>query len=89
MSAVTPNARVPDRRRGVLGAGEVGERDAGPAGLEPAGEGGTDPTSGPGDDDVAILQVHRRSIAQAHNIHAAVTRVTSASTPSRGYREPG
>ena len=57
---MTPNARSPISAAVVLGAGEVGERDAGTAGVEAAGEGGADAAAGPGDDDVTILEIHGR-----------------------------
>jgi hypothetical protein len=38
---------------------EVGDDDVRPVGVEPAGERRTDPAGRPGDDDVAISEVHR------------------------------
>ena len=37
---------------------EVGDDHAGTAGVEAAGEGGADAARGPGDDDVAVREVH-------------------------------
>ena len=59
-SAVTPSGPLAELGGDVLGAGQVGERDAGAAGVEAAGEGGADAAPGTGDDDMTILEVHRR-----------------------------
>ena len=59
MSATTsmaPRQRVGDGGHAV----EVGDHDPGAAGVEPAGEGGADAARGTGDDDVAVVEIHRR-----------------------------
>ncbi len=57
MSATTSTA--PGSESATVGhAVEVGDDDPGAAGVEAAGEGGADAACGPGDDDVAILEIH-------------------------------
>ena len=59
MSATTPTARGCSSSATVDDAVEVGDDDAGAGGVEASGERGADAAGGAGDDDVAIVEVHR------------------------------
>ena len=59
MSAIT-STRSLQLVGDVRDAVAVGDDHAGPGGVEAAGEGGTDAPGGAGDDDMAVVEVHRR-----------------------------